>query len=161
MPDTMVPIKSSNGTAPRRADPFAWFDDFANDMEHFWARPFAWPFRMRARGTSAFVPRMDAYEKDHALVVKVELPGLKKEDVQVEVQADNLIIGGKAHGETEVKEEDYYRSERSFGSFYRVMQLPAGVAADQIQASLSDGVLEVRIPQPTQTPPATTKVPVN
>jgi HSP20 family protein len=165
----MVPVKGTNGTAPRHPEPFAWLDDLATDMERIWTRPFSfftgpWPrpfFRLAGRDTLAFAPRMDVYEKEHTIIVKAELPGLKKEDVHIEVEGGDLIIRGEAKAETEVKQEDYYRTERTFGSFYRRMQLPAGVTTDQIQANLVDGVLEVQIPLPVEAQPETKTVPVN
>lgn len=167
VPETMVPVKNGVAPAPRRAEPFGWFDDLASEMERFWARPFQFfggpmprSFRAAGREPLAWAPRMDVYEKDHVLIVKAELPGLKKEDVEVEVEGDYLTIHGQSKAETEVKEEDYYRSERTFGSFYRRMQLPPGVTAGQIEATLTDGVLEVHIPEPPQAKPETTRVPV-
>lgn len=103
---------------------------------------------------------MDVYEKDNALFVKAELPGLKKEDVQVEVEGEDLVIRGESKTESEVKDGDYYRSERSFGSFYRRLPLPAGVTSEQIQATLKDGVLEVRVPKPTEAAPEVKKITV-
>jgi len=169
MPETMVPVKGTNGTTPRHSETFARLDDLAADMERFWARPFSfmtgpWArpfFRLAGRETLAYAPRMDVYEKEHTIIVKAELPGLKKDDVQVEVEGGDLIIRGQTKAETEVKQEDYYRTERTVGSFYRRMQLPAGVTAEQIQASLVDGVLEVRIPLPVEAQPETKTVPVN
>jgi HSP20 family protein len=168
MPETMVPVKSANGTAPRRAEPFAWLDDVATEMERFWSRPFSFftgpfprPFfHLAGRDTFAWAPRVDVYEKDHIVVVKADLPGMKKEDVQVEVEGDDLIIRGHSKAESEVKQEDYYRTERTYGSFYRRMQLPAGVTPEQIEATLTDGVLEVRVPLPTEASSETRTVPV-
>jgi HSP20 family protein len=169
MSETMVPVKSRNGAAPRRVEAFAWLDDFAADLERLWARPlsfFTGPlprpfFQLAGRETLAWAPRMDAYEKDHIIVVKAELPGLKKEDVQVEVEGDDLVIRGQSKAESEVKQEDYYRTERTFGSFYRRMQLPPGVTPEQIEANLTDGVLEVHIPVPPEAKPEKKTVPVN
>jgi HSP20 family protein len=142
-------------------------DDFASEMERFWTRPFSFftgplprPF-FAGRDMLAWAPRTDVYEKDHTIVVKAELPGLKKEDVQVEVEGGDLIIRGQSKAESEVKQEDYYRTERTFGSFYRRMQLPAGVTPEQIEASLTDGVLEVRVPLPAEAQTETKTVPVN
>jgi HSP20 family protein len=161
----MAPAKATNGTAPRRAEPFAWLDDFAADMERFWVRPFSLltgpiprPFIHLVGG---WAPRMDVYEKDHMVVVKAELPGLKKEDVEVEVEGGDLILRGQSNAESEVKQQDYYRTERRFGSFYRRMQLPAGVTPEQIEANLTDGVLEVHIPLPVEAKPEKKTVPVN
>jgi HSP20 family protein len=151
---SMVPVKSGNGKT-RRAEPFAFLDDFEAEMERFWRRPWAglWrapllrPFGAFTREHLTWAPRMDVYEKDNAIVFKAELPGLKKEDVEVQVEGEDLVIRGESKAESEVKDEDYYRSERSYGSFYRRMPLPAGVTPEQIQANLKDGVLEVRVPK--------------
>jgi HSP20 family protein len=164
-----VPAKPTNGVAPRRAEPFGWLDDFATEMERFWTRPFSFftgplprpVFHLGGRETLAWAPRMDVYEKDHTIVVKAELPGLKKEDVQVEIEGGDLIVRGQSKAESEVKQEDYYRTERTFGSFYRRMQLPAGVTSDQIEASLTDGVLEVKIAVPAEAKAEKQTVPVN
>jgi HSP20 family protein len=168
MPETMVPVKAANGTTPRRAEPFAWLDDFAAEMERFWTRPFQYftgpfprPFfHLVGREALAWAPRTDVYQKDHTIFVKAELPGLKKEDVQVEVEGDDLIIRGQSKAESEVRQEEYYRTERTFGSFYRRMQLPPGITSDQIHANLADGVLEVQIPVPEEAKTEKKTVPV-
>jgi len=122
---SMVPIKSDNGK-PHRAERFGFLDDFEAELERFWRRPWfgLWrtpmprSFRELTPAAIKWAPRMDVYEKDNAIVIKTELPGLKKEDVQVEIEGEDLVIRGESNAESEVKEEDYYRSERSFGSFY-------------------------------------------
>jgi HSP20 family protein len=163
---SVVPIKQGDGKL-RRSESFNMLDDFEAEMERFWRRPWSFwpgswprPFRGLARQSLTWAPRMDVYEKDNTIVVKTELPGLKKEDVQVEIEGEDLIIRGESKAETEVKDEDYYRSERSFGSFYRRMPLPAGVTAEQIHASLTDGVLEVRVPEPAEAKAEAKKIPV-
>jgi HSP20 family protein len=93
-------------------------------------------------------------------VVKAELPGLKKEDVTVEIDGEDLVIKAEAKTESEVKEEGYYRMERSTGSFYRRMPLPAGTTPEQIEATLKDGVLEVRVPKQAEAKTVPTKVEV-
>jgi HSP20 family protein len=166
---SMVPVKSDNGK-PHRAEPFAFLDDFEAEMERFWRRPWFNPGLWRNRTPRSlreitpaaikWAPRMDVYDRDNAIVIEAELPGLKKEDVQVEVEGEDLVIRGESKAESEAKDEDYYRSERSFGSFYRRMQLPAGVTSDQIQATLKDGVLEVRVPRPAEAKSAAKKIEV-
>ena len=163
-----VPVKTTNGTTSRRAEPLALFDDFAAELEHWWSRPFSFfpapflrSFRGAGRAPFALTPAMDVYEKDNVVYVKAELPGLKKEDVTVQVDGDQLTIRGESKSESEVKDEQYYRSERTFGSFFRRMPLPAGVKAEQIQATLKDGVLEVSIPKPAVSTSEPTKIPVS
>jgi HSP20 family protein len=128
-------------------------------------RLFRWPFGLQPAffpltKSRPWAPRMDVYAKDGDIVVKAELPGLKKEDVQVDVVGEELVICGQAKAETEVKKVAYYRTERTFGSFYRRMPLPAETKADQIQATLTDGVLEIQIPKPAAAKPEPRKVEV-
>ena len=99
---------------------------------------------------TAWAPRIDVYDQDNTIVLKAELPGLKKEDVHVALDDGSLVIWGESTTETEVNEDAYYRNERSFGSFYRRLPLPVDLHPEQIQATMSDGVLEVHIPRPTE-----------
>jgi HSP20 family protein len=164
---SMVPVKTGN-VKLRRAEPVGLLEEFEAEMERFWRRPWfgLWrsplsrPFRAFTPAAMTWAPRMDVYEKDNAIIVKAELPGLKKDDVQVEIEGEDLVIRGESKVESEVKDEDYYRSERSFGSFYRRMPLPTGVTPEQIQASLKDGVLQVRVPKPAEDRSETKKIEV-
>jgi HSP20 family protein len=157
-----VPVKKTNGMA-RTPTPFGWLGDLEGEMERFWRGPWSiWTTPMpRPFGATAWAPRMDVFEKDDTLVVKAELPGLKKEDVQVELAGRDLIIRGESKAEKEIKEEDYVRSERTFGSFYRRMPLPTGVTPDQVQATLTDGVLEVHVQRPAEAKPEPKTIAVN
>jgi HSP20 family protein len=161
---TLTPEKKTNGTLSRW-DPADMFQTLHQEMERFWPRTFAFPFApLPAQGPtktgSTYVPRMDVYEKDNAIVFKAELPGLKKEDVTVEIDDGYLVIKGESKTESEVKEDAYYRMERSFGSFYRSQPLPFDVTPDQITATLKDGVLEVQVPKPAEAKPRATQIPV-
>jgi HSP20 family protein len=95
-----------------------------------------------------WLPAVDILEKDDQVIVRADLPGLKKEDVEVAVEGDLLTIRGSRQEEKEVKEKDYYRSERSMGEFERTIALPDGVSTESIHASYQNGVLEVVIPRP-------------
>jgi HSP20 family protein len=154
-----VPIKKTNG----KLEPYGFFDQFEAEMERWFRWPFTFMPRMFTAPTmhgKAWMPTMDVFEKNGTIVLKAELPGLKKEDVKVEVVGDDLLISGEAKAETQVKEEEYYRSERTFGSFYRRMPLPTGTKAEQIEATLTDGVLEVHIPKLAAAKTEATKVEV-
>jgi HSP20 family protein len=141
----------------RRWDPLAILDDLQEDMARMWNRPVGmWPMMRPLRrlgqmqGGMMLAPRVDAFEKDGNLIVKAELPGVKKEDVQVELEDGNLVIRGECRAESEVKDEDFYRLERSTGTFFRRLPLPFDVQPDQIEANMVDGVLEVRMPKPIE-----------
>ena len=86
------------------------------------------------------------FEKDNRLVTRVDLPGMKKEDVSVEVTDGHLALSGERKRETEEKKDNFYRSEREYGSFYRAVPLPEGVKLEDVKATFSDGVLEVSVP---------------
>jgi HSP20 family protein len=98
------------------------------------------------------MPRVDVVEKDRSLIVTAELPGVKKEDVHLDMEEGALVIHGETRSEHEDKdkEHDYVRMERTYGSFYRRLPLGFDVEPSQITATLKDGVLEVRIPEPSE-----------
>jgi HSP20 family protein len=101
---------------------------------------------------------MDVYHQNGDLVVKAELPGVQKDDIEITLDAGYLVIRGQRKEENEAKEEDYYRMERSYGTFYRRLPLPAEVQADQVQASFADGVLQIRLPQAATPKPEAKKI---
>lgn len=90
-------------------------------------------------------PSIDIFEKGDNFVVKVELPGMKQEDVDVSVSEDTLTIKGERNPESSVKDEDYYRSEIAYGSFYRSIVLPSSVDTKNIEAVYEDGILRVTL----------------
>ena len=100
-----------------------------------------------------WVPAMDLVETDEHLVLRADLPGLSRDDVQIEVKDGALTVSGERKAEQEERTEGYYRVERSFGSFSRSLTLPDGIDADAILADFDEGVLEVRIPKPAERKP--------
>jgi HSP20 family protein len=136
----------------RRGD---WFDPFAvlSRMTLNFDRVFeaaGWPvFRIRGfTGTAAWFASLDVFEKDSRLIARADLPGLKREDVKVEVVEGYLTISGERKHEAEETKENFYRSEREHGSFYRAIPLPEGVNIDKVRATFDNGVLEVTVPLP-------------
>jgi HSP20 family protein len=99
-------------------------------------------------GAAAWSPVIEVKEKEGKLLVTAELPGLKKEDVKVHIDGDMLVVEGERKQEKEEKREGYYRSERSYGNFYRSIPLPQGAKGDQTAAQFNNGVLEVTVPIP-------------
>lgn len=100
-----------------------------------------------------WAPAVDVFEKGDKLVVKAEVPGMKEDDIHVSVEGDMLTIRGEKKTESEVKNEDYYRCERSYGSFLRSVALPSTVDASKIEADYEDGVLEVTLPKKPEVKP--------
>jgi HSP20 family protein len=146
-------VATTTESRPRRWDPFAMFSDLEAEMDRMFGRRF--PFvsaplrRMSAAMAHGWSPSADVFEKEGALVVKTELPGVNKDDISVTVENGDLVIKGERKSEEEVKEENFYRMERFSGTFYRRFPLPEGVDESQIGAEYKDGVLEVRVPRPT------------
>jgi HSP20 family protein len=100
-----------------------------------------------------WVPAMDLVETDDHLVLKADLPGLERDDVNIEVKDGVLAVSGERKSEHEERADGYYRVERAFGGFSRSLSLPEHVDAERINASFDKGVLEVRIPKPEERKP--------
>jgi len=147
--------KKQETIAPPRAtrDPFALFRQMTSEFDRMFGEPFlATPsFRSFAMpGVVAWSPKVDVFEKDNRLVTRIDLPGMKKEEVKVEVTDGYLALSGERKRETEEKKDTFYRSEREYGSFYRAVPLPEGIKLEDIKAMFADGVLEVSIPLPAR-----------
>lgn len=98
-------------------------------------------------------PVVDMFEKDDNYVVKAELPGLKKEDISIDIENRVLTLKGERKHENEVKEDHYFRRERSYGKFQRAFRLPTDVNPEDVKAKFSDGVLEIEVPKPEEKKP--------
>jgi HSP20 family protein len=103
-------------------------------------RPFVEPKE------GAWMPAIEMFTKNNEFVVRAEIPGLKKEDIVVEITDDQLVLKGERKEEKEEKGETFYRTERTYGSFYRAVPLPEGVKTETAKANVKDGVLEVTMP---------------
>ena len=97
------------------------------------------------------IPRLDLFEDREALIAKVEVPGLKKEDLTITVENETLTVKGAFQLAEEVKEREYYFAERATGGFQRTVPLPAKVQRDKVTATLHDGLLEIRLPKAEET----------
>lgn len=106
------------------------------------------PFAVIRQTTSDLHPMFEG--SAWRLVTKVDLPGMKKEDVKVEVTDSHLVISGERKSEAEEKKEHSCQCEREYGRFYRAIPLPEGVKLEDVNATFSDGVLEVSVPLPAQ-----------
>ena len=141
-------------------NPFHLFRRMSDEMEQFFDRAFGGgytPSRAASSpglssgswaGLSAWAPRIEAFQRGDQFIVRAELPGLKREDVRVNVTDDSLIIEGERRDEFENTHGDVYHTERSYGSFYREIALPVGTLSDNAEASFKDGVLEVKLQAP-------------
>ena len=107
-------------------------------------------FGERPTDMTNWYPRIDVLERDKRLVTRIDLPGMKKEDVNVEVADGQLIVSGERKRESQETRDNVYRSEREYGSFYRAVPLPDGCKLEDVQATFANGVLEVSVPLPAQ-----------
>jgi HSP20 family protein len=152
--------KKDLAPAIRAGDPFTLFRQMTGELDRLFDEPFLsfnWPaFKKLAPPAFAWSPKVDVFEKDNRLVTRIDLPGLTKEDVKVEVTDGYLTMSGERKRETEEKKEDYFRSEREYGSFYRAVPLPEGVKLEDVRAMFANGVLEVSVPLPAK-PEATAR----
>jgi HSP20 family protein len=136
--------------------PFALMRRLTGDMERMFddfdiRRPLT--FQPAARPVD-WLPPVEILQDDKQMIVRAELPGLKKEDVKIEVLEDHLTIEGERKQEKEETREGYVRTERSYGTFFRSIPLPEGAQADNAKATFKDGVLEVDIPVAVKKPVA-------
>jgi len=109
---------------------------------------------------SSWTPAVDIAEHDDQYLVKVELPGVNKDEVKLTLENNILTIRGEKKQEKETKKENYHRVERSYGSFQRSFTLPAAVKADKIDASYKDGILTVALPKAEEAKPKQIEVKV-
>ena len=106
------------------------------------------------------MPPIEMFEKEDKFIVKAELPGMKKEEIDISVVGDTLTIKGERRAETETKEEDYYCCERSYGSFVRSITLPTAVDTKKVAATYEDGVLEISLPKAAEAKPKKVEITV-
>jgi HSP20 family protein len=118
------------------------------------------PFRSFGLLEGSWAPLIDMSETKDQILVRAEIPGMKKEEIDVQVQNDTLIIQGERKRESEEKKENYRRVERSYGRFHRAIGLPSEVKADQIKATYKDGILDISLPKKEESKPKQIQVEV-
>ncbi|MEW6719225.1 MAG: Hsp20/alpha crystallin family protein [Thermodesulfobacteriota bacterium] len=149
-------------TIVRFWDPMKELSAMQNRMNRIFGETFG-PSMTQAEPPLAgtWSPSVDIYETDQEIVLKVELPGVPKEQVHVEVDDGTLHLKGERKIEKEVKEENYHRVERVYGPFHRSFSLPDTVDPEKVRAELKDGVLELRLGKREQAKPRQIQVGVN
>src|SRR5262249_51743474 len=139
-----------------RWEPVRELSTIQSEMNRLFNTFFETPTRGGGNGSPAlrrWVPAMDLVETDDEVVLRADLPGLRENDVKIELEDNVLTVSGERKSEHEERKEGYYRVERSSGSFRRSLTLPEGVDADAIRANFDKGVLEVRVPKPEERKP--------
>jgi HSP20 family protein len=125
-----------------RWEPFADFGDLRSRLDQISDR--------LARREGGWAPAIDVVRNDGNLVLRADVPGIKPEEVKIEVEDGVLTVSGEHERSDEAKDADYVRRERSYGSFSRSLVLPSGVDAGAIKATTKDGVVDVTIPLPPE-----------
>ena len=118
-------------------------DDFFMPSPYFKQESPAWDWN----------PSVDIYNEDNSIVLKAELPGVEKDNINIDIKDRVLTLKGERSTDNEVKEDSYYRRERSFGKFERRFALPENVNADEVKADYKDGILRIEIPKPVAEQP--------
>ena len=138
-----------------KISPLGRLSDLREELEHLFESPLS-----RATEFLGWTPAFDVYEEKDNFVVKAELPGMKKEDINVSLHDGDLIISGERKSETKGEGTEVYRAERFFGKFQRSVSLPATVAANSVKAEYKDGVLTVTLPKSEEAKPRQIEVKV-
>jgi HSP20 family protein len=129
-----------------RFDPYRELTSLRDEMGRLFGRTFG-------EGTATWTPALDVIDGKDAILLKLDLPGLRSEDVEIEVHEGVLTIKGERRFEEKVEEGQYHRLERSYGQFTRSLTLPKAVKSDEISATFDSGVLEVRVPKADEVKP--------
>ncbi len=155
----VVPVKRESVPVRREEfHPFLLLRQEINSLFDYFFRGFEIePFRGRF---GAFTPSIDVKESDKDISVIAELPGMDEKDIDVSLTRDALTIKGEKKEEKEEKRKDYYRMERTFGSFTRTIPLPTEIDVDKVKAEFKKGVLTVTLPKSEKAIKETKKIPV-
>ena len=142
------------------AEPGALLRRLFRDLDP-WSEPrFPLAGLRRAFADVPWTPRLEMRERDQRLAITLELPGLKREDIGVNLTDEGLVIEGERAQGAENREDEWFTTERTYGRFYRVVPLPDGVNFKEVKATFRNGVLEISVPLPAAAAKAPYKVPV-
>jgi len=139
---------------------FGRLTDLRDEIDRLFELPLTEAART-SRLFSGWTPALDLYEEKDNLVVKVELPGMKREDIEVSLHEGSLSISGERKSEETHQDADVHRTERFFGRFQRTVALPTPVAADKVKAQYKDGILTITLPKTEEAKPKRIDVNVN
>jgi HSP20 family protein len=128
-------------------DPFSMMNSFRSEMDRLFDN-FGFGLAPSFGSASSFdwAPSTEVFKRDNNLVVRADLPGMKKEDVDINIEQNAVTIRGERKSEHEENKEGLYRSERSYGSFFRSIPLPEGTDSEKAKAKFDNGVLEITMP---------------
>jgi HSP20 family protein len=136
-----------------RWEPFRELAALQSEMSRFMNQVWGTPAAGGGNGGTTWLPALDVWETDDALVISADLPGVDEDKVSLEVEDGVLTISGTRERKVEQKDDRYYRFERRYGTFSRSVTLPQGVNEEDIKASFANGVLEITVPKPAERKP--------
>lgn len=160
------PLEESSQGKPeaKRSRALTPWDDMERMFEEMFTRPWfrsfpmEWPRRHLEWKFEGRVPAVDIIDREDELLVKAELPGVKKDELNITLTDDSVTLAGETRHETKDEKENYYRSEIVAGSFSRTVALPCTVDTDNAKAEFKDGVLTLRLPKTEKTRKRTIKI---
>ena len=138
---------------------FGRLTDIRDEIDRLFESPFA-ELANSSRLLSGWTPALDLYEEKDNFVVKAELPGMKREEIEVSLHEGSLSISGERKSEEKHEGAEVHRTERFFGRFQRTVTLPSAVAADKVKAQYRDGILTVTLPKTEESKPKSIDVTV-
>jgi HSP20 family protein len=141
-----------------RWDPVRDLDSLQSDMNRLFDRFFDTGRSANGAAVRRWVPAMDLVESEDHLVLRADLPGMREDDVEIEIKDGVLTVSGERKAEHEEKGEGFHRVERAFGRFSRSLSLPDGIDAGKVAAKFENGVLEVTVPKPEETKPTRVQI---
>ena len=144
-----------------RFEPFRDLVNSQRELERLFRGAFAPVVGEEEASTRTWAPPVDIYENGDSLVLKAELAGVNPDDVEIRVEDNTLYLKGERKFEKEVKEQNYHRIERSYGTFTRTFSLPNSIDADKVGANYKDGVLTLTMPKKEEANPKTIKITVS
>ena len=154
-------MKDKKALAKGDPGPFGLLRQMTSELDRMFDDPWSlrWP-ALQLENTAVWSPKVDVFEKDNRLVTRIDLPGVKKDDVTVEVGDGQLKMFGERQNESQENDKNFYRCERDYGSFYRAVPLPVGVKPEDVKATFDSGVLEVSVPIPAAAQANGQKIPI-
>ena len=163
---SILPKKERELEVGRGLTPFTrgMEDFFENYFPRRWMEgffePTAWKLPLLSEYEERYdvLPKVDIIDRKEDLLVRAEMPGVKKEDLEITVHGDRLIIEAKREVEEEEKKEEFFRHEMAYGRFYRTVRLPVDVLVDKAKAELKEGILEIYLPKAEVITPPKVKV---
>ena len=144
-----------------RFEPFSGLAAAQSQFDRFLRDAFSPAVAGGEASTRTWAPPVDIYENGDSLVLKAELPGVNPDDVEIRVEDNTLYLKGERKFENEVKEQNYHRVERSYGTFTRTFSLPNSIDADKVGAGYKDGILTLTMPKKEEAKPKTIKINVS